>query len=148
MAGGGTFVPEGDKEEHMEDRITLGPVHHFALRVTNLDRSIAFYQTLFGFQLVVELPDVTILSNGTLILGLRGQQDTERNDRFDEFRVGLDHISFSVGSRDELDRAIQILDQHGVARGEIEDLGRDFGLYVLACRDPDNIQLELTAAYG
>lgn len=132
----------------MGDRIPLGPVHHFALRVTNLDRSITFYQNLFGFQLVVALPDVTILSNGTLILGLRGQQDAGRNDRFDEFRVGLDHISFSVGSRDELDRAIQILDQHGVARGEIEDLGRDFGLYVLALRDPDNIQLELTAAYG
>ena len=132
----------------MGDRITLGPVHHFALRVTNPDRSMGFYQNLFGFQIVVELPDVTILSNGTLILGLRGQQDAERNDRFDEFRVGLDHISFSVGSREELERAVQILDQHGVAHGEIEDLGRDFGLYTLALRDPDNIQLELTAAYS
>jgi hypothetical protein len=27
-------------------------------------------------------------------------------------------------------------------------LGDAFGLYVLAFRDPDNIQLELTAAYG
>ena len=132
----------------MGDSITLGSVHHFALRVTNLDRSVAFYQNLFGFQLVVALPDVTILSNGTLILGLRGQQDTGRNDRFDEFRVGMDHISFSVGRRDDLDRAVAILDQHSVARGEIEDMGRDFGLYVVACRDPDNIQLELTAAYG
>jgi len=148
IACGNAFIPESDKEEHMEDRIMLGPVHHFALRVTNLDRSITFYQKLFGFQLVVELPDVTILSNGTLILGLRGQQDAERNDRFDEFRVGLDHISFSVGSRDDLERAIQILDQYGVAHGELEDMGRDFGLYVLACRDPDNIQLELTAAYS
>ena len=132
----------------MGDNITLGPVHHFALRVTNLARSVAFYQKLFGFQLVVELPDVTILSNGTLILGLRGQQDTGSGDRFDEFRVGLDHISFSVGRRDDLERAVVILDQQDVAHGEIEDMGRDFGLYVLACRDPDNIQLELTAAYS
>jgi hypothetical protein len=27
-------------------------------------------------------------------------------------------------------------------------LGDAFGLYILAFRDPDNIQLELTAAYG
>jgi hypothetical protein len=27
-------------------------------------------------------------------------------------------------------------------------LGDAFGLYILAIRDPDNIQLELTAAYG
>jgi len=26
--------------------------------------------------------------------------------------------------------------------------GDDFGLYILAFRDPDNIPLELTAAYG
>src|SRR5262249_20728752 len=83
----------------MGDRLTLGPVHHFAFRVANLGRSIQFYQEICGFQVVAELPDVIILSNGALILGLRGQQDAASDDRFDEFRVGLDHISFSVGSR-------------------------------------------------
>jgi glyoxylase I family protein len=130
------------------DRITLGPVHHIALRVTNLGRSIEFYQSICGFQVVVELPDVTLLSNGALIVGLRGQQEGATNDRFDEFRVGLDHISFSVDTRDELERAVRILDQHEVPHGPIEDQGRDFGLYILAFRDPDNIQLELTAPYG
>ena len=131
----------------MNEQIMLGPVHHVALRVTQLDRSIAFYQNLFGFQVVAALPDVTLLSNGTLILGLRDQAQDESGDRFDEFRVGLDHISFAVASREALERAIRILDQRDVPHGEIEDLGSDFGLYVLALRDPDNIQLELTAAY-
>jgi glyoxylase I family protein len=132
----------------MADQIMLGPVHHFALRVTQLGRSIEFYKELFGFQLVVELPDVTILSNGALILGLRAQAHAPSDDRFDEFRVGLDHISFTVGSRVDLDRAVRLLDQWDVPHGEIEDLGSDFGLYVLAFRDPDNIQLELSAAYS
>ena len=131
----------------MNEQIMLGPVHHVALRVTRLDRSIAFYQDLFGFQVVAALPDVTLLSNGALILGLRDQAQDESGDRFDEFRVGLDHISFAVASREALERAIRILDQRDVPHGEIEDLGSDFGLYVLALRDPDNIQLELTAAY-
>jgi glyoxylase I family protein len=94
------------------------------------------------------MPEVMILSNGALILGLRGQQRAESDDRFDEFRVGLDHISFSAGSRDELERAVQILDQHSVPHGPIEDQGPDLGLYILTFRDPDNIQLELTAAYS
>ena len=131
----------------MTEQIKLGPVHHVALRVTQLDRSIAFYQDLFGFQVVVALPDVTILSNGALILGLRDQGPAASGDRFDEFRVGLDHISFAVASRADLDRAIQLLDQRDVPHGEIEDLGKDFGIYVLALRDPDNVQFELTAAY-
>jgi glyoxylase I family protein len=131
----------------MNEQIMLGPVHHVALRVTRLDRSIAFYQNLFGFQIVAALPDVTLLSNGALILGLRDQAQDESGDRFDEFRVGLDHISFTVASREALERAIRLLDQRDVPHGEIEDLGSDFGLYVLALRDPDNIQLELTAAY-
>jgi glyoxylase I family protein len=131
----------------VNEQIMLGPVHHVALRVTQLDRSIVFYQSLFGFQVVAALPDVTIVSNGTLILGLRDQAQAESGDRFDEFRVGLDHISFAVASREELERALQILDQRDVPHGEIEDLGSDFGLYVLALRDPDNIQLELTATY-
>jgi glyoxylase I family protein len=131
----------------MNEHITLGPVHHVALRVTQRDRSIAFYQSLFGFQVVAALPDVTILSNGSLILGLRDQEQPASRDRFDEFRVGLDHLSFAVASREDLDRAIKTLDQRDVPHGEIEDLGSDFGLYVLALRDPDNIQLELTATY-
>ena len=132
----------------MADSITLGPVHHVALRVTQLSRSIEFYTILFGFQTVAELPDVTILSNGTLILGLRGQAPAAGEDRFDEFRVGLDHLSFSVASRADLDRAAQILEQRDVPHGAIEDMGPAFGLYVLALRDPDNIQLELTATYS
>jgi len=131
----------------MTHQIMLGPVHHVALRVTKLERSIAFYQALFGFQVVAALPDVTILSNGALILGLRDQGQAEGDDRFDEFRVGLDHLSFSVANREDLDRAAQILDQRDVPHGAIEDLGKDFGMYVLALRDPDNIQLELTATY-
>jgi glyoxylase I family protein len=131
----------------MTEQINLGPMHHVALRVAKLDRSIAFYKDLFGFQIVAELPDVTILSNGALILGLRDQGQAESDDRFDEFRVGLDHISFAVTSRQNLDHAVQILDQRDIPHGEIKDLGRDFGMYVLALRDPDNIQLELTAIY-
>jgi glyoxylase I family protein len=69
-------------------------------------------------------------------------------DRFDENRVGLDHISLSVRSRADLDEAARIFDERGVLHGEVKDLGAGSRLYVLAFRDPDNIQLELSATYS
>jgi len=41
-----------------------------------------------------------------------------------------------------------MLEQRDVPHGAIEDMGKELGLYVLAFRDPDNIQLELTAQYA
>lgn len=32
--------------------------------------------------------------------------------------------------------------------GEVRDLGAGFGIYVMALRAPDNIQIELTAPYA
>ena len=66
-------------------------------------------------------------------------------DRFDSERVGLDHVSFTVGSRDELVQAVQRLEEHGVAHGEVNDL-TDFGIAILSFSDPDGVHLELTAA--
>ena len=53
-----------------------------------------------------------------------------------------------LARRADLETAVRLFDGGGVAHGEIKDLGADLGLYVLAFRDPDNIQLELTAPHG
>jgi catechol 2,3-dioxygenase-like lactoylglutathione lyase family enzyme len=58
--------------------------------------------------------------------------------------VGLDHLSFGVASRDELERAVRLFDEHGVPHGEITTLA-GFGIDVLPFEDPDGVQLELTA---
>lgn len=131
--------------------IPTGPIHHLRLTVADVDRSRAFYSEVLGFQYVSDLPSGIILSNGTVALGLGPSPDparAQRNDRFDENRVGLDHLSFGVGSRSDLEAAVRALEERGVPHGEIKDLGEAFGLYVLAFRDPDNIQLELTAPYA
>jgi len=68
-------------------------------------------------------------------------------DRFDPDRVGLDHLSFSVASRDDLEHAARLFDEQGVPHGEITRLP-SFGIDVLPFEDPDGIQLELTAPQG
>jgi len=135
----------------MPDPIATGPVHHVRLTVADVERSRAFYTEVLGFAVVMELNPGVFLSNGSVGLGLGPAPDPSRavsTDRFDENRVGLDHLSFGVGSRAELEDAARELETRGVPHGEITDLGAAFGLFILAFRDPDNIQLELTAPYA
>ena len=141
----------------MADQIATGGIHHLRLTVTDVDRSREFYTSLLGFDVAAESPppdDPTaeavyevlwggvVMIRGNLLMGLRPV--APEGDRFDENRVGLDHLSFSVGSRDELEQAAQIFDRRGISHGEIKTLS-SFGIYVLPFRDPDNIQIELTA---
>ena len=134
----------------MANHITTGAVHHLTLTVSDLQSARDFYTELLGFQTVMELsPTRVLLSNGSAILALGSAPDPRRaiqGDRFDENRAGLDHLSFSIASRAELEAAERLLDERGVPHGEIKDLGPALQLYVLAFRDPDNIQLELTAS--
>jgi hypothetical protein len=79
---------------------------------------------------------------GNLLLGLRPMAPS--GDRFDPDRVGLDHLSFGVPGRGDLEQAGRLFDDHGVPHGEITTLA-GFGIDVLPFEDPDGVQLELTA---
>lgn len=132
--------------------ITTGAVHHLALTVTDANRSKEFYMTYLGFQHLMDLGPKVILGNGAVVLALNPPPDPAQaiaNDRFTEHRLGLDHLSFSVASRADLEAAVKLFDENNISHGTINDLG-EYGLpiYVLAFRDPDNIQLELTAPHA
>lgn len=140
--------------------IELGGIHHLRLTVTDVARSREFYTSLLGFDVAVESPPAddpsaaalypvlwggVVMVRGSLLMGLRPVAPA--GDRFDEDRVGLDHLSFSVASRDDLERAVRLFDERGVPHGPIITL-EGFGIHVLPFRDPDNIQIELTAPVG
>lgn len=141
----------------MADQIAIAGIHHLRLTVTNVARSREFYTGLLGFDVAMESPPpddpaaeetYPVLFGGMvmvrdgLLLGLRPVAPA--GDRFDEDRVGLDHLSFNVSSRADLDDAVRLFDERGVPHGEIKPLP-GFGIFVLPFRDPDNIQVELTA---
>jgi len=131
----------------MPEHIGTQGVHHFRLTVTDVDRSVTFYTRVLGFKKLMDLNPGAFLSNGKVGLGIGPHPQPERAikaDRFDENRVGLDHMSFEVSSRAALDDAVRVLDRHGVAHSEIRDLGEAFGICILIFRDPDNVQLELS----
>ena len=133
-------------------KLTTGPIQHLVLTVSDLQRSRTFYTEVLHFNVVAELPQANrvIMSNGTLILGIGLPPDPTQalaDDRFSEHRLGLDHLSIAVENRAEMEKALALFDQHQVPHGEIKDLSPNgFERLVLAFRDPDNIQLELTTA--
>ena len=127
----------------MGEQIATGGIHHLRLTVTDVKRSREFYTGLLGFDVAVDSPpDDDPSVRGGLLMGLRPVAPA--GDRFDEDRVGLDHLSFSVSTKSELDEAVKLFDERGVEHGPITPLP-GFGIYILPFRDPDNIQVELTA---
>jgi glyoxylase I family protein len=68
-----------------------------------------------------------------------------RSDPFDERRVGLDHLAWVVSNRVELDEWAARLAAAGVVHSPVAPANSIPNAYVLVCRDPDNIQLELFA---
>ena len=132
---------------------TSTSIAHVRLTVTDIERSRQFYESVFGWPVLLEVPEnadeatrnqLSFLFGGVIydlggtLLGLR----PVATDRFDEDRAGLDHIAFRVGSKAELDSAAAHLDELGVAHEPVKDIGPS---YILEFRDPDNIALELTA---
>ncbi|WP_406272624.1 VOC family protein [Nocardia sp. NBC_00881] len=132
--------------------------HHVRLTVTDIARSQAFYGDVLGFPIAAESPGspedpvvrndpmqlfggVVFQANG-MLLGLRPV--AAATDRFDADRVGLDHLSFTVPSRDDLVSAAARLAAAGIEHGEITEMA-DFGIAILAFFDPDGIHLELTS---
>jgi catechol-2,3-dioxygenase len=79
-----------------------------------------------------------------LVIGIR-RHAQGGNDEFSEFRTGLDHLSWRVPGRAELETWAKHFEQKGVSYSPITDA--PYGS-VLVFRDPDNIQLELIADPG
>ena len=71
------------------------------------------------------------------------EHDTSSKAPFDETETGLDHLSFEVVDRDELERWAGRLRDKGVAFSPVASSHSIPGAAVLVFRDPDNIQLEL-----
>ena len=126
---------------------TLSSIHHASLTVTDLDRSVTWYQEVLGLTKVVEdtHPDGTGFFVGltdptfAFVVGLH-VHPTNHAETFSEHRTGLDHISFGVSSRAELEAWEERFTELGVEHTPVIDAQ---GYSVVVFRDPDDIQLEL-----
>ena len=124
---------------------TITGVSHVDLSVTDLEASERWYTELLGLTRVMEGKNEAhhfryayLIHPTGLIFGLNTHDDGDGRP-FDERRTGLDHLSFAVASKGELEEWAARLDELGIAHGAIAE--EPYG-EVLTFRDPDNIQVE------
>ena len=128
----------------------LNGLSHVELTVRDVDRSATWYEQVLCMQRLREYPEyatpgvaarvIHVVHPATgLDLGLMQHESGEVSE-FSELRVGLDHLSLAVDSRDELAEWVEHLDRCGVPHSGLRDM--PYGSLIVF-RDPDNIQLEL-----
>lgn len=130
---------------------------HVRLTVTDIKRSKAFYDQVFGWPAAVDTSSEVVdpkengspenFYGGTVYQTPQGTLFGLRpvgSGSFDSERTGLDHVSFAVESRGDLESAAEALTGAGIDHGDIIELS-GAGLSVLSFQDPDNINIELTA---
>jgi lactoylglutathione lyase len=127
-------------------------VGHVGVNVTDLDRSIAFYQRVFGLDLA-QVPDradphryARLTRDGELVLTLWPQ--SEGSFRADT--PGLHHLAFQVATADEVERARAVLEELGASfayDGVVphRDGAESGGLFFF---DPDGTRLEISTAHA
>lgn len=131
--------------------MTFPALNHVALTVRDLDVSGPWYRRLLGTDPVVdEHTDagfrhiVWVLDSGTLF-GIHQHDRPAPDEKFSEFRAGLDHVAFGCANRGELESWVARLDELGISHGGIVDASYGSGL---SFRDPDGIALEFFAPPG
>jgi glyoxylase I family protein len=120
-------------------KITCDGIAHATLTVNDVLKTKEFYEELF--QLKINMDDdksFSLLEVGIPCWFTQWQPAT--NDRFDEKRVGLDHIAYKIESMEDLKVIEERLKEMKVQTAGIEYFDGKYP-YV-AFRDPDNIQTE------
>jgi glutathione S-transferase fosA5 len=107
-------------------------LNHLTLSVSELERSVAFYSQLLGFEVRMRGAGSAYLEAGTLWLALV-QDETARADALPEYSHAAFHVDES-----ELPLAKERLIRAGVRRWQ--EAKRDDSFYFL---DPDGHKLEL-----
>ena len=127
-------------------------VHHIDLVVSSLERSLPFYQELLGWtesgDIVGERGErvVYVWPPGRLPdwFGSVGLREKQSDAPFDRYAIGIHHLAFLAGSREEVDERAEWLRARGA---EIESGPKEYdympGYYAVFFYDPDGIKLEI-----
>jgi glyoxylase I family protein len=128
-------------------------VDHLDLVVTDLKRSLEFYGGLLeplGFTRASEIEGergervVYLGGTGGPSVSLRERLSDAHATPYDRYAVGIHHLAFVAGSREQVEERTEWLRERGA---EIESSPRKYdytpGYYAVFFYDPDGIKLEI-----
>jgi catechol-2,3-dioxygenase len=105
--------------------------------VRNLDRSVTFYRELLGLQVTDTSSTAALLvSDDGLQLVLRA---TGQNAPHSLGSIGVQYLTWTTASKDDLDQRAEILRRHSAYR----ETRTDAGITVVEGRDPDDLVVML-----
>lgn len=121
----------------------LGGIHHVKLAASDIERSVAWYKRVFGFETTLEFKDDEGVVRGA-VGRLAGLDNTllafRENKELAESLNGFDPVSFAVQGKAEVQQWVAHLDKEGVENSglRIAAIG-----YIVFFHDPDGIKLHV-----
>jgi catechol 2,3-dioxygenase-like lactoylglutathione lyase family enzyme len=131
-------------------------IHHIDLVVSSIERSLPFYRELLGplgFHRIGEVEGergetIWYLGGPGSEIGLREAQ-SESEQPYDRYRVGLHHLALEASSRAVVDERAEWLRVQGAEiESEPQEYGYRPGYYAVFFYDPDGIKLEIVHVPG
>jgi glyoxylase I family protein len=129
--------------------VPVKAIHHIDIAVADVERSLAFYLALLGPIGVEEAyrystyrgsEEVIYLRIGAQLLGFRRADGGEHR----YYDVGIEHIAFSVDSRDDVEQAYERCVRMGADVQFPPEEDRDIpGYWAMFVFDPDGIRVEI-----
>src|SRR5437763_16872834 len=124
-------------------KLNANGLSHLGLRVTNLARARHFYVDTLGCQLVRETDGGILVSvSGMIVARYETDSNSASYDRFNPFRVGLDHLALAIEKPSLLEALKRDLDAAGVRNNGVEEDPETHSKYI-SFYDPDGIAWEL-----
>lgn len=114
-------------------------LNHIIMTIKDVKISQEFYGNLLGFE-VKNIADGFFFMTGGVAIFFFSPRQPIPEDRFNEFRIGLDHLAFTAPGESALEALVKKLLASGVQTKGVETYHT--GNKYVAFRDPDNIQLE------
>ena len=128
---------------HNSKNVRVLGLRHLALKVTNLARSLAFYQNLFSMEVVWQPDGENVyLSSGVDNLALHQIPAHECEQHAHNQYQFLDHFGFIMDSPESVDRLYEFVTQEQVPVVKLPKRHRD-GSYSFYLEDPDKIVIQI-----
>jgi len=117
----------------------LSGLDHFAVNVTEMDRSVEWYQRVFGFSVLKRWNTTTMVGRGNMKVGLFLRPKATAIGDIDQ-TVAITHVAFLVDG-DKFDDALKKVQAMGLKVEGPEDTGIAYSFFL---SDPDGHQIEVT----